>query len=162
MAQWLSERIGQQFVVENRPGANTNIAIQAAINSPPDGYTLVGLTSSNASNATLYDSLPFNLQRDIVPVAGLSRGALVLPVNPSGPAKLGRGPDAARQGQPGQVQRRILRRWLDQPLGEGAVQADDEDQRDPCPLSRRRTRADRRHQRKSTRDVQHGNRLARI
>jgi len=87
MAQWLSERIGQQFVVENRPGANTNIAIQAAINSPPDGYTLVGLTSSNASNATLYDSLPFNLQRDIVPVAGLSRGALVLAVNPSVPTR---------------------------------------------------------------------------
>src|SRR5215470_9162452 len=76
MAQWLSERLGQQVVIENRPGANTNIAIQAAINSPPDGSTLVGLTSSNASNATLYESLPFNLQRDIVPVAGLTKGAL--------------------------------------------------------------------------------------
>jgi len=87
MAQWLSERLGQQVVVENRPGANTNIAIQAAINSPPDGYTLVGLTSSNASNATLYESLPFNLQRDIVPVAGLTKGALVLGVNPSMPIR---------------------------------------------------------------------------
>jgi len=87
MAQWLSERLGQQVVIENRPGANTNIAIQAAINSPPDGSTLVGLTSSNASNATLYESLPFNLQRDIVPVAGLTKGALVLGVNPSVPIR---------------------------------------------------------------------------
>src|SRR5262245_32175056 len=65
MAQWLSERLGQQFIVENRPGAGTNIALQAAVNSRPDGYTLVSVTSSNASNATLYESLPFNLQRDL-------------------------------------------------------------------------------------------------
>ena len=83
MAQWLSERVGQQFIIENRPGAGTNIALQAAVNSRPDGYTLVSVTSSNASNATLYESLPFNLQRDIIPVAALSRGALVLEVNPS-------------------------------------------------------------------------------
>ena len=83
MAQWLSERLGQQFVVENRPGANTSIALQAAINSRPDGYTLVTVSSSNASNATLYDSLPYNLQRDLIPVASLSKGALVLEVNPS-------------------------------------------------------------------------------
>ncbi len=83
MAQWLSERLGQQFIIENRPGAGTNIALQAAVNSRPDGYTLVSVTSSNASNATLYESLPFNLQRDIIPVAVLSKGALVLEVNPS-------------------------------------------------------------------------------
>jgi tripartite-type tricarboxylate transporter receptor subunit TctC len=83
MAQWLSERLGQQFIVENRPGAGTNIALQAAVNSRPDGYTLVSVTSSNASNATLYESLPFNLQRDLAPVAVLSKGALVLEVNPS-------------------------------------------------------------------------------
>ena len=83
MSQWLSERLGQQFIIENRPGAGTNIALQAAVNSRPDGYTLVSVTSSNASNATLYESLPFNLQRDIIPVAALSRGALVLEVNPS-------------------------------------------------------------------------------
>jgi tripartite-type tricarboxylate transporter receptor subunit TctC len=87
MAQWLSERLGQQVVIENRPGANTNIALQAAINSQPDGYTLVSVTSSNASNATLYDALPFNLQRDIIPIACLSTGALVLEVNPSVPIK---------------------------------------------------------------------------
>jgi len=83
MAQWLSERLGQQFIIENRPGAGTNIALQAAVNSQPDGYTLVSVTSSNASNATLYQSLPFNLQRDIIPVALLSKNALVLEVNPS-------------------------------------------------------------------------------
>src|SRR5215468_9137056 len=83
IAQWLSERLGQQFIIENRPGAGTNIALQAAVNSQPDGYTLVSVTSSNASNATLYHSLPFNLQRDIMPVALLSKNALVLEVNPS-------------------------------------------------------------------------------
>jgi tripartite-type tricarboxylate transporter receptor subunit TctC len=87
IARWLSERLGQQVVVENRPGAATNIALQAAVNAPPDGYTLVTITSSNASNATLYPSLPFDLQRDLVPIAAVSRGALVLEVNPSVPVK---------------------------------------------------------------------------
>src|SRR5262245_17540170 len=82
MAQWLSERLGQQFIIENRPGAGTNIALQAAVNSQPDGYTLVSVTSSNASNATLYESLPFNLQRDLIPIAALSRGTPVLERTP--------------------------------------------------------------------------------
>src|SRR5215467_1822082 len=72
IAQWLSERLGQQFIIENKPGANTNIAMQAAVNSQPDGYTLVSVTSSNFSNATLYESLPFNLQRDLTLVAAVS------------------------------------------------------------------------------------------
>src|SRR5262245_59373793 len=83
IARLLSERLGQQFIVETRPGAGTNIALQAAVNAPPDGYTLVTLTSSNASNATLYHSLPFDLQRDLIPVAAVFRGALVLEVSPS-------------------------------------------------------------------------------
>jgi tripartite-type tricarboxylate transporter receptor subunit TctC len=87
IARWLSERLGQQFIIENRPGAGSNIALQAAVNSRPDGYTLASISSSNASNATLYESLPFDLQRDLIPVATLSRGALVLEVNPSVPAK---------------------------------------------------------------------------
>ena len=87
IAQWLSERLGQQFIIENRPGAGANIALQAAANSQPDGYTLVTITSSNASNATLYESLPFNLQRGLIPIAALSRGALVLEVNPLVPVK---------------------------------------------------------------------------
>src|SRR6516164_11589495 len=69
IAQWLAERLGQQFIIENRPGGGTNIALQAAVNSQPDGYTLVFISSSNASNATLYESLPFNLQRDLIPIA---------------------------------------------------------------------------------------------
>jgi tripartite-type tricarboxylate transporter receptor subunit TctC len=87
IAQWLSERLGQQFIIENRPGGGTNIALQAAVNSQPDGYTLVSISSSNASNATLYESLPFNLQRDLIPIAALSRGTLVLEVNPLVPVK---------------------------------------------------------------------------
>jgi tripartite-type tricarboxylate transporter receptor subunit TctC len=87
MAQWLSERLGQSIIVENRPGAATNIAIQAAVNSSPDGYTLVLVASSNAINATLYERLPFNFIRDIAPVAGLVRLPLVMVVNPSVPAK---------------------------------------------------------------------------
>jgi len=87
IARWLSERLGQQFIVENRPGAATNIALQAAVNAPADGYTLVTITSSNASNATLYPSLPFDLQRDFIPIAAVSRGALVLEVNPSVPVR---------------------------------------------------------------------------
>jgi tripartite-type tricarboxylate transporter receptor subunit TctC len=87
IAQWLSERLGQQFIIENRPGGGTNIAMQAAVNSQPDGYTLVSITSSNASNATLYESLPFDLRRDLIPLAALSRGTLVLEVNPLVPVK---------------------------------------------------------------------------
>src|SRR5215510_10566507 len=78
IALWLSERLGQPFVIENRPGANTNIAMQAAVNSRPDGYTLVSVTSSNSSNATLYESLPFDLRRDLTFVAAVSKGALAL------------------------------------------------------------------------------------
>ena len=87
IAQWLAERLGQQFIIENRPGGGTNIALQAAVNSQPDGYTLVSITSSNASNATLYESLPFDLRRDLIPMAVLSRGTLVLEVNPLVPVK---------------------------------------------------------------------------
>jgi tripartite-type tricarboxylate transporter receptor subunit TctC len=87
IAQWLSQRLGQAVVVENRPGAATNIAIQAAINSPPDGYTLVFVSSSNAINATLYEKLAFNFLRDIAPVASLVRLPLVMAVHPSVPAR---------------------------------------------------------------------------
>jgi tripartite-type tricarboxylate transporter receptor subunit TctC len=87
IGQWLSERLGQQFIIENRPGAGTNIAVQTAVNSPPDGYTLLSVTSSNSSNATLYKSLPFDLRRDIAPIAAVTRNALVLEVNPLVPVK---------------------------------------------------------------------------
>src|SRR5205814_6262530 len=84
---WLSERLGQQFVVENRTGAGGNIGTEAVVLAPPDGYTLLLVSPPNAINATLYDKLNFNFIRDIAPVAGLIRGPFVMVVNPSFPAK---------------------------------------------------------------------------
>jgi tripartite-type tricarboxylate transporter receptor subunit TctC len=87
MGQWLSERLGKPFIIENRPGAATNIAVEAVVKSAPDGYTLLLFGSSSTINATLYDKLPFNLVRDIAPVAGTNRVPYVMEVNPSVPAK---------------------------------------------------------------------------
>jgi tripartite-type tricarboxylate transporter receptor subunit TctC len=87
IAQWLSERLGQPFVVENRAGAGGNIGTEAAVRAPDDGYTLLLVTSPNAINATLYDKLSFNFIRDIAPVAGLTRDPNVLEVNLLVPAK---------------------------------------------------------------------------
>src|SRR6201993_214317 len=86
MGQWLSERLGQQFVIENRPGAGTNIATEAGVNAPPDGYTLLLAGIPNAFNASLFGKLNFNFIRDIAPVAGIIRMPLVMVVNPSVPA----------------------------------------------------------------------------
>ena len=86
-AQWLSERLGQQVVVENRVGGASNIAAEAVVSAPPDGYTLLYVTISNAVNATLYDKLSFDLMRDIVPIASITRSPGVLEVNPSFPAQ---------------------------------------------------------------------------
>jgi tripartite-type tricarboxylate transporter receptor subunit TctC len=87
MGQWLSERLGQQFVIENRTGAAGNIATEAALSAPPDGYALLQVTSSNAVNVTLYEKSNINLIRDSAPVAGIIRTPLVMEVNPSVPAK---------------------------------------------------------------------------
>jgi tripartite-type tricarboxylate transporter receptor subunit TctC len=87
ISQWLSERLGQQFVVENRPGAATNLAAEAVVRAPPDGYTLLGFDVSAAFNATLYDKLNFNFIRDIAPVAGIARVPQIMTVNPSVPAR---------------------------------------------------------------------------
>ena len=87
MGQWLSERLGQPFVIENRPGAGGTIGTEAVVTSPADGYTLLLAGSFNAINATLYDKLNFNFIRDIAPVAGIMRNPLVMEVNPSVPAK---------------------------------------------------------------------------
>ncbi len=87
IGQWLSERLGQPFVVENRPGAGTNLATELVVRAAADGYTLILITTANAINATLYDNLNFNFIRDIAPVAALVRTPLVLEVNPSVPAK---------------------------------------------------------------------------
>jgi tripartite-type tricarboxylate transporter receptor subunit TctC len=87
MAQWLSERLGQQFIVENRAGAGGNIAAEMVVNAPPDGYTLMMVSPSNTVNMTLYDKLSFNFLRDIAPVAGIVRLPNVMVVDPSFPAK---------------------------------------------------------------------------
>jgi tripartite-type tricarboxylate transporter receptor subunit TctC len=87
IGQWLSDHLGQSFVVENRPGANGNLAIEAAINAPPDGYTLLVLTLADAVNATLYQNLNRDFARDLTPVAGLSHDPDVMVVNPAFPAK---------------------------------------------------------------------------
>jgi tripartite-type tricarboxylate transporter receptor subunit TctC len=87
VAQALSERIGQQVIVENRPGAGSNVATQAVIASPPDGYTLMIVSPPHAINATLYKKLPYNFLQDIAPVAGIAEGPNVMEVHPSVPAK---------------------------------------------------------------------------
>ena len=87
LGQWLSERLSQPFVIESRPGASTNIATEAVVRAPPDGYTLLLVAPANAINATLYEKLNFNFIRDIAPVAGIIRFPNVMVVNPSVPAK---------------------------------------------------------------------------
>ncbi len=87
MGQWLSERLGQTFVIESRPGAATNIATEAVVHAPPDGYTLLLVAPANAINVTLYEKLNYNFVHDIAPVAGLIRFPNVMEVNPSVPAK---------------------------------------------------------------------------
>lgn len=86
MARWLSDHLGQEVVVVNKPGAATNIAAQAAINSPADGYTLLWIGTSNAINATLYKTLPFDFFKSIAPVAGICVSPMVIVANPSVPA----------------------------------------------------------------------------
>ena len=87
MGQWLSERLGQTFVVENRPGVGSNLGAQAVVRAAADGYTLLLVTTTNAVNATLYNNLDFNLSRDIAPVASLILVPNVMVINPSVPAK---------------------------------------------------------------------------
>jgi len=87
IAQWLTERLGQAFVVENRPGAGINIAAETVVNAPADGYTLLVGATANAINATLYDKLNFSFMRDTVPVAGIIRVPNVMEVNLSLPAR---------------------------------------------------------------------------
>ena len=87
IGQWLSERIGQPYVIENLPGAGSNLATAAVANAPPDGYTLLMIASANVIAATLYDTLTFNFVRDIAPVAGINSVPLVIVVNPSFQAK---------------------------------------------------------------------------
>ena len=87
ISQWLSERLGQQVIVENKPGGGTNIGVQAVVNAAPDGYTLLFTVATSVINPWLYRSLPFDFQRDIAPVAGLAELPLVMEVTPAVPAR---------------------------------------------------------------------------
>jgi tripartite-type tricarboxylate transporter receptor subunit TctC len=87
MGQWLSERLGQQFIIDNRPGGGNNIGTEAVVRAPADGYTLLLVGTPNVVNVTLYDKLSFNFLRDIVPVASIIRAPYVIAVNPTVPAK---------------------------------------------------------------------------
>jgi tripartite-type tricarboxylate transporter receptor subunit TctC len=103
IGQWLSDRLGQQFVIENRPGAGSNIATDAVVRAPADGYTLLLAISSNAINATLYEKLNFDFIRDIAPVGSIARTPYVMEVNPSVPAKTVPEFIAYAQSNPGKI-----------------------------------------------------------
>src|SRR5262245_30683890 len=103
IAPWLSDRLGQQFVVENRPGSGNNIGTEAVVRAPPDGHTLLIFTSSNPINANLYDKLNFVLLRDIGPVAGVISLPFVMVVNPSVPAKTVAELAAYAKANPGKI-----------------------------------------------------------
>ena len=103
IGQWLSERLGQPIIIENRAGAGGNLAAEAVVKAPPDGYTLLRIGSNNAWNVTLYDNLRFNYIRDIAPVASIYRGPAVLVVHPSFPAKSVPELIAYAKSNPGQI-----------------------------------------------------------
>ena len=103
IGQWLSERLGQQFVVENRPGAATNIATEAVVRAPADGYTLLLVSTVATVNVTFYEKLSFNFIRDIAPVAGIMRVPNVMVVNPSVPAKTAPEFIAYAKANPGKI-----------------------------------------------------------
>ena len=103
IGQPLSERLGQPIIIENRPGAASNTATEAVVRAPPDGYTLLQISSVNAYNATLYNKLNFDFVRDIAPVASIYRGPGVLVVHPSFPAKSGPDLIAYAKSSPGKI-----------------------------------------------------------
>jgi tripartite-type tricarboxylate transporter receptor subunit TctC len=103
LGQWLSERLGQQVIIENRPGASTNISAQAVINSPPDGYTLLFYSASTLINSSMFSNLPFDVRRDIAPVSGLVVYPMGLVAHPSVPAKTVAELIARAKANPGKV-----------------------------------------------------------
>ena len=136
IAQWLSERLGQPFIVENRPGAGTHMATEAVASAVADGYTLLMATASNAINETLYTKINYNFLRDIVPVAGVIR----IPIRPGGesggPGQDGSRTDRFRQGQFGKDQLGIVWHRHQQSSDRRAVQDDGWDRNAcTCPIA---------------------------
>ena len=111
MGEWLSARLGQQFVIETRPGAATNIATEAVVRAPPDGYTLLLVNAANATNATLYERLNFNFVRDIAPVASIMSQMNLVVVNPSIPVKTISELIAYARAHAGKLGRKQQGRW---------------------------------------------------
>jgi tripartite-type tricarboxylate transporter receptor subunit TctC len=140
MGQWLSEHLGQGFIIENRPGAGSNIAAEAVVRAPPDGHTLLLIFSANAINATLYEKLNFNFIRDIAPVAAIVRVPHVLEVNPSVPAKTVPEFIAYAKANPGKLNMASGGNGTPAHVLWRALQDDDGRQYGACALSRRRTR----------------------
>jgi hypothetical protein len=140
LGQWLSERFGQQFVVENRTGAGTNIATEAVVRAVADGYTLLMSSAANAINATLYDRLNFNFIRDTTPISGIMRVPHVIVVHPSFSAKTLPEFIAYARANPGQAHMGFTRRWNRRPCLWRAIQDDGRSQHGSHAVSRRRSR----------------------
>ena len=144
MGHWLSERLGEQFVIENRPGASTTIGTEAVVRAPADGYTLLLVTTSSAINTTLFEGkLNYNFLRDIVPIVGIFRVPNVMVVHPSVPAKNVPEFIAYAKANPGQDQRRVARRRDLNSLGWRTVHVDDWRRHGSYSVSRQRARANR-------------------
>ena len=136
MGQWLSERLGQPFIIENRPGANSNIAAEAVVRSAPDGYTLFLANSSNAINATLYEKLNFNFIRDTAPVAAIIGTPSLMIAHPLVPAANCCRVRRSCQGQSGKSQHGVGRQRERQPYGRRAFQDGGRRRHSPRALSR--------------------------
>src|SRR5215471_5940794 len=133
-AQWLSERLGQQFVVENRPGGGGNIGAEAVVRSAPDGYTLLMIDATPAVNATLYDKLNFDVLRDIAAIAAVAQQPQMMLVHPSVPAKTVPEFIAYAKANAGKDQHGFGRHWFSAPHGWRAIQADGRHRLAACTL----------------------------
>ena len=140
MGQWLSERLSQPFIIDNRPGASSNLGTEAVVKAPPDGYALLMVSTTNTINATLYDRLSFDFRRDIAPVAAITREPHVLVVNPSVPAKSVPEFISYAKANPGKVNMASPGNGTGPQHCRRVVQDNDRDRNGPCALSRRGTR----------------------
>ena len=134
---WLSERLGQPVIIENRPGAGTNLATEAVVRAPADGYTLLTLGTSNAVNSTLYDKLNFDFIRDIAPVARIGLSSAVIDVHPAFPAKTVPEFIAYAKANPGKINMALGRYRQPAPYVRRTVQDDDWRRFGPRAVSRR-------------------------